>query len=76
MPSHRISRRRFLLDSVFVLAGALLPSSLSVAEAPRVERVRRVAAGPIVADHTVVDRYVDIPQTYIDEVKKMWLNVP
>ena len=27
----------------------------------------------IIADHTVVDRYVDIPQQYIDEVKKMWL---
>ena len=31
--------------------------------------------GQIVADHTVVDRYVDIPQGYIDEVKKMWLVV-
>ena len=27
----------------------------------------------IIADHTVVDRYDDIPQQYIDEVKKMWL---
>jgi len=29
--------------------------------------------GQIIADHTVVDRYDDIPQNYIDEVKKMWL---
>ena len=29
--------------------------------------------GPIIADHTVVDKYNDIPQQYIDEVKKMWL---
>lgn len=28
----------------------------------------------IIADHTVVDLYDDIPQTYIDEVKKMWLS--
>ena len=28
----------------------------------------------IIADHTVVDRYDDIPQYYIDEVKKMWLS--
>jgi uncharacterized protein YjdB len=28
----------------------------------------------IIADHTVVDKYVDIPQFYIDEVKKMWLS--
>ncbi len=27
----------------------------------------------IIADHTIVDRYDDIPQQYIDEVKKMWL---
>lgn len=30
--------------------------------------------GQIIADHTVVDRYEDIPQYYIDEVKKMWLS--
>lgn len=35
-----------------------------------------VASGPIIADHTVVDQYDDIPQAYIDQVKKMWLNVP
>jgi len=28
----------------------------------------------IIADHTVVDKYDDIPQQYIDEVKKMWLS--
>ncbi|MGI6339916.1 MAG: beta strand repeat-containing protein [Bacteroidales bacterium] len=27
----------------------------------------------IIADHTVVDKFNDIPQAYIDEVKKMWL---
>ena len=29
----------------------------------------------IIADHTVVDRYVDIPQQYIDEVKKMLVDI-
>ncbi len=29
----------------------------------------------IIADHTVVDRFDDIPQYYIDEVKKTWLVV-
>lgn len=29
----------------------------------------------IVADHTVVDRYDDIPQVYIDAVKKMWVSL-
>lgn len=28
----------------------------------------------IIADHTVVDRFNDIPQEYIDEVKKMWVS--
>ncbi len=32
-------------------------------------------AGQIIADHTVVDRYDDIPQKYIDEVKKMLVNI-
>ena len=30
----------------------------------------------IIADHTVVDKYDDIPEYYINEVKKMWLSVP
>jgi hypothetical protein len=30
----------------------------------------------IIADHTVVDRYDDIPQAWIDEVKKMWVTYP
>ncbi len=33
-------------------------------------------AGPIIADHTVVDQYANIPQEYIDKVKKMWLDLP
>ncbi|MBN1888445.1 MAG: hypothetical protein JW850_10660, partial [Thermoflexales bacterium] len=31
---------------------------------------------PIIVDHTVVDKYNDIPQEYIDKVKTMWLDVP
>ncbi|MBI5537050.1 MAG: hypothetical protein HY898_30290 [Deltaproteobacteria bacterium] len=30
----------------------------------------------IIADHTIVARYDVIPQTYIDAVKKMWINIP
>jgi len=29
--------------------------------------------GQIIADHTVVDKYDEIPQYYIDKVKEMWL---
>ena len=32
--------------------------------------------GQIIADHNVVDKFDDIPQYYIDQVKKMWLSVP
>jgi len=31
--------------------------------------------GQIIADHTVVDKFDDIPQYYIDQVKKMWLVI-
>ena len=30
----------------------------------------------IIADHTIVDRFDNIPQAYIDEVKKLWLLLP
>ena len=33
-----------------------------------------VQHGQIIADHTVVDKYDDIPQYYIDQVKRMWLS--
>jgi hypothetical protein len=48
--------------SVLALIGMMDPAS--------------AAGPPIVADHTVVEKYRDIPQYWIDEVKKMWLNVP
>ena len=35
-----------------------------------------VQYGQIIADHTVVDKFGDIPQTYIDLVKKMWVSYP
>ncbi len=34
------------------------------------------ASAVIIADHTVVDQYEKIPPYWINEVKKMWLNVP
>jgi len=33
-----------------------------------------IQGAQIIADHTVVDKYDDIPQYYIDQVKKMWLS--
>jgi hypothetical protein len=35
-----------------------------------------VQFGQVIADHTIVDRFYDIPQYYIDLVKKMWFVVP
>ncbi|MBN1181530.1 MAG: hypothetical protein JXB49_04525, partial [Bacteroidales bacterium] len=29
----------------------------------------------IIADHTVVNKFEDIPQQYIDSVKRMWVQV-
>jgi hypothetical protein len=34
------------------------------------------SSGQIIADHTVVDRYDDIPQRWIDSVKKMFVVYP
>lgn len=33
-----------------------------------------IQGAQIIADHSVVDKYDDIPQYYIDQVKKMWLS--
>ncbi|MDT8402406.1 MAG: hypothetical protein RQ743_11980 [Bacteroidales bacterium] len=35
-----------------------------------------VTGGQIVADHTIVERFDDIPEYYLEEVKRMWLAVP
>lgn len=60
-----MSRARCLFLPVF-LAAALLFGPMSSG----------LHAVTIVADHTVVAHYADIPQEYIDKVKKMWATVP
>jgi hypothetical protein len=37
--------------------------------------ITTIGSAQIVADHTIVDRYADIPQYYIDEVKKMLVDI-
>jgi hypothetical protein len=77
--NYPISRRRFLQGTAVALAGALLPANrrmLLAQQHQRVLRPKSPAAGLIIADHTVVDQYSAIPDTYIDAVKTMWLNVP
>jgi hypothetical protein len=44
-------------------------------EATAVTDDRPANTGQIIVDHTVIDRYDDIPQQYIDAVKKMYLNI-
>ncbi len=39
-------------------------------------QISLMASGQIVADHTIVDKYDQIPQQYIDAVKKMWVTNP
>jgi len=34
-----------------------------------------ICQGQIIADHSVVDKYDDIPQHYIDKVKAMWIVI-
>jgi hypothetical protein len=47
---------------------AYVPASVTTASAP--------SATQIIADHTVVDRYDDIPPAYLALVKSMWLDMP
>lgn len=42
---------------------------------PDTDTVTPTAGTQIIANHTIVDRYDDIPQQWIDEVKKMWLSL-
>jgi hypothetical protein len=58
-------RRKIFLTlfvAVVVLAAVLIPLPS--------------ASAPLIANHTSVEKYADIPQAWINEVKKMWLNVP
>jgi len=39
-------------------------------------QISLMTSGQIIADHTIVDKYDQIPQQYIDAVKKMWATNP
>src|SRR5512136_3365304 len=54
----------------------LVPLLMTAMMTPAVSPRALGTTSLIIADHTVVDQYDDIPQEYIDKVKKMWLNVP
>ena len=38
-------------------------------------QISLIQYGQIIADHTIVDKFYNIPQQYIDSVKKMWVVV-
>lgn len=61
---NRVTGKRYIFLSASVLALISIWAPVSS------------AAPPIVVDHTSVAKYEDIPQYWIDEVKKMRLNVP
>jgi len=73
------TRKLFRSGLVLVLMMAMMASSGTMGVWPNFTQAASPApdvTGPIIADHTVVDLYDDIPQEYIDKVKTMWLNVP
>jgi hypothetical protein len=77
----RLTRREFLLSSSAALTGLLIPhGALSPAspnpQASTTQRSGEGSRGPLIVDHTAVDQWQTIPQTYIDLVKCMWLDVP
>jgi hypothetical protein len=80
------TQKRVRLGLVFFLTMAVMSSNGATGISARFDAgepahrqagsYASVAPSPIIADHTVVDQYDDIPQEYIDKVKEMWLNVP
>ncbi len=48
---------------IFLLFNLLFPLNSAVSQV-------------VIADHTVVDKYDQIPEYYINEVKKMWVSFP
>jgi len=79
--SSQLTRRQFLLGASAALASLLIPPRISSRAAylrlsPRNRQAGPSSAGPLIVDHTAVDQCQNIPQTYIDLVKRMWLNVP
>ncbi len=77
MSSKSFSRRNFLKGSTAATLATLLPrGSLRAASPTPTGGLLKPAAGQIIADHTGVAQYADIPQAYIDLVKKMWVSVP
>jgi hypothetical protein len=59
-----------------ILLAILIPSTGIVNSCKKDNNNNNTTGGQIIADHTIVDRYDDIPQKYIDEVKKMWVTYP
>jgi hypothetical protein len=60
----------------FVRAYAVNMAGISYGAEKSFRTPELIASGQIIADHTIVDRFNDIPQYYIEQVKKMLLLVP
>lgn len=60
-------------ETYFVKAYAINEIGISYGEEKtfKTSSISTFPSSQIIADHTVVDKFNDIPQTYIDEVKKM-----
>ncbi len=72
-PGRRLwSRREFLGGAAAVCAGAALAPLMRAEFAA----MKPVQAGPIIADHTAVNAYLDIPLAYLNLVKQMWVDIP
>lgn len=62
----------FLLQHKYFFNRVIIVLSLVWLLMPKIP----IHAAPLIIDHTAVELYDDIPQYYIDEVKKMHLNYP
>ncbi|MEJ5284847.1 MAG: hypothetical protein WHS77_07325 [Brevinematales bacterium] len=65
-------KRIFIFLSIFLIFVSGCQSKPSSSNNSSSTAVNNV----IIADHTVVDKYDTIPQYWIDQVKKMFVNIP
>ncbi len=65
-----MEKKLFCLTGVIILSFILFSCNMDSGEDPSGD------GELIIADHTVVDEYDKIPQQWINEVKKMWINIP
>lgn len=62
-------------DDYCVRAYATNTTGTAYGDEKTFKTVPSASTGQIIADHTIVDRFDDIPQAYLEKVKEMWVVI-